>query len=370
MLNFLMVRVQKRMEESVIIGQQFVVPAYSKASLLHQPIQLEYADNAIVENESVTTVLDMPNGQSTSKPSDSSQISTLSRYAHGIVEFVDSGNSELDLVGIVVGFSIDSFIVGCKRLGYIWSVCEGGHEEEWRHSIAPIPADKLIDLMDAAQADLDLLTQDGSVLPTSGELIPDSDIVNSDTDDCKEDSVDFEKEVEATFLRAVHENIEQDHVIIDVNSLRYVPYIPVFCKLYHCSLSSSWIEVVIKFEEMCVESTKEFAPLFAQILHLLYDKDILSEDAIISWASEKEGADESDKVFLKQSETFILIRPQALERMKKHELSCNQRTIQRSRPLMEAKRISQLGTPFNQSDQFLKEGWSMAWQMRTFLSTI
>ncbi|KAJ0014641.1 hypothetical protein Pint_20620 [Pistacia integerrima] len=65
------------------------------------------------------------------------------------------------------------------------------------------------------------------------------------------------------------------------------------------------IEVILKFEEICLESAKEFSPLFARILHLLYDKDILEEDAILRWAAEKEGADESDKIFVKQSEKFI-----------------------------------------------------------------
>ncbi|MQL83958.1 hypothetical protein Taro_016459 [Colocasia esculenta] len=42
-----------------------------------------------------------------------------------------------------------------------------------------------------------------------------------------------------------------------------------------------------------------------QILVLLYDQDVLTEDAILAWAREKEGADESDKVLLQQSESFI-----------------------------------------------------------------
>lgn len=65
------------------------------------------------------------------------------------------------------------------------------------------------------------------------------------------------------------------------------------------------IEVILKFEEMCLESTKEYSPIFVQILHLLYDKEIIQEEAILNWASEKEGADESDKIFVKQSEKFI-----------------------------------------------------------------
>lgn len=51
-----------------------------------------------------------------------------------------------------------------------------------------------------------------------------------------------------------------------------------------------------------------FAPADLQILHILYDKDILQEDAILRWADEKEGADESDKVFVRQSEKFIQVR--------------------------------------------------------------
>jgi translation initiation factor eIF-2B subunit epsilon len=40
---------------------------------------------------------------------------------------------------------------------------------------------------------------------------------------------------------------------------------------------------------------------------MLYDIDVVSEDAINAWASEKQYADESDKVFLKQSEKFIQV---------------------------------------------------------------
>jgi hypothetical protein len=42
-------------------------------------------------------------------------------------------------------------------------------------------------------------------------------------------------------------------------------------------------------------------------LPILYDKDVVSEDAIMRWAEEKEHADESDKIFVKQSEAFIQV---------------------------------------------------------------
>ena len=44
-----------------------------------------------------------------------------------------------------------------------------------------------------------------------------------------------------------------------------------------------------------------------QILPYLYDKEVVSEDAILRWAEEKENADESDKVFVKQSDAFIQV---------------------------------------------------------------
>ncbi|KAA8536938.1 hypothetical protein F0562_029416 [Nyssa sinensis] len=304
----------------VVIGQQFVVPAYSKVSLLQQPTkqdsdeELEYADNSsgIVEIPSTTSTSDMLNGELTSKSSET-QCWAASE-------------------------------VGTGGVGYIWSLIEGGHEEEWRHSVAPIPADKLAEVIQAMNDDLEI--SDASVLPPSGELKPDSvsnDTDNDDVEYIRDDSVYFEKEVEATFLRAVHENVNEDHVILEVNSLRlsynmtsadcagaiFYSVMKLALDTPHSSTSelcrivanvtTTWqkllkyylpsldeeIEVILKFEEMCLESAKEFSPLFAQTLHLLYEKDILQEEAILNWASEKEGADDADKVFVKQSEKFI-----------------------------------------------------------------
>lgn len=76
------------------------------------------------------------------------------------------------------------FEVGAGGAGYIWSPSEG-RKEEWRHSVAPIPADKLADLRKAYD-DLDLTNLD--VNPT-----PNLDITSDpDTEDPMDD---FEKEV-------------------------------------------------------------------------------------------------------------------------------------------------------------------------------
>ncbi|XP_040999622.1 translation initiation factor eIF-2B subunit epsilon isoform X2 [Juglans microcarpa x Juglans regia] len=304
----------------VVIGQQFVVPSYSKVSLHEQPIkqdsdeELEYADNSsgIGEFASIAGTVDKSNGVMSSQLSEEQCQPT----------------DELGTGGI----------------GYVWSICEGSHEEEWRHSIAPIPADKLAEAMQTTEDDLELITQDGSVLPASGELKLDSiDSDDVDIEDSRDDSIDFEKEVEATFLRAVLENIKEDHVILEVNSLRlsynklfadcagaiFYSMMKLALETPHTSASelcnnavsviTKWkkllksylndideqIEVILTFEEMCLESAKEFFPVFAKILWHLYDKDIIQEEAVLKWDDEKKDADDSDKVFVKQSEKFI-----------------------------------------------------------------
>ncbi|GJM87206.1 hypothetical protein PR202_ga03138 [Eleusine coracana subsp. coracana] len=64
------------------------------------------------------------------------------------------------------------------------------------------------------------------------------------------------------------------------------------------------MEMLLKFEEICQEITKEFSPTFAKILPFLCG-EIASEDAILRCAEEKEYADKSNKLFLKQPEAFI-----------------------------------------------------------------
>ncbi|KAL1569435.1 translation initiation factor eIF-2B subunit epsilon isoform X2 [Salvia divinorum] len=297
----------------VIIGQNFVVPAYSKVSLLQQPVkqdsdeELEYADNSSGNIEI-----------------------TLPNTADVLEEELRTEVSDLQIQAA-------SEVGGA---GFIWSVGEKGLEEEWRHSVAPISADRLVEIIKSAADELDISNAESNILPPSGELGLDS---GNESDDGRDDLTHFENEVEATFLRAIHENVEEDHIILEVNSLRlsynlastdcagalfyammkYAVDTPhgsagellkitdgvigkweKLLKYYLLSLDEE-IEVILKFEEMCLESTKEYANLFSQILHLLYDKDILQEDGILRWESEKEQADESDKVFVKKAEKFL-----------------------------------------------------------------
>ncbi|KAK9919652.1 hypothetical protein M0R45_028238 [Rubus argutus] len=300
----------------VVIGQQFIVPSYSKVSLLPQPTkqdsdeELEYADNStgIAEISSLTHTLDKSNGEIVNEQQETQRWPT----------------SEL----------------GTGGAGYVWSVCEGGHDEEWRHSVAPIPAEKLAEVIQAVEDDLEF-AQDGSSLPPSGELKLDSN--DSDYDEESRDDSYFENEVEATFLRAVDENIKVEHVVLEVNSLRlssnkqtadcagaiFYSMMKLALETPHNSASelvqattkviTNWkgllkyylsdideeIEVIMKFEDMCLESAKEFSPVFDKILYLLYDQEVIREEAILRWDDEKREADESDRIFVRQAETFI-----------------------------------------------------------------
>ncbi|PSC74700.1 Translation initiation factor eIF-2B subunit epsilon [Micractinium conductrix] len=70
--------------------------------------------------------------------------------------------------------------------------------------------------------------------------------------------------------------------------------------------SDDQVELLLTFEEYCEEegdfSSGEngsvFAPLFPQVVKLCYDQDLLSEEAILDWAHEKEHAGEEDRRFV------------------------------------------------------------------------
>ncbi|KAH7669778.1 translation initiation factor eIF-2B subunit epsilon protein [Dioscorea alata] len=304
----------------VEVGQKLVIPAYSKVSVLPQPCkqdsdeELEYADatSGVIESPSITSVANARNQ--------------------------DLLSDMLDVPGS------DANKVGISGVGYIWSVSEAEHDEEWRFSIAPIPKEKLEKFSHSAHDDNDEVNHDESSIPASGELIPDSDGTDFDggVGEDYRDSADFENEVEATFRRALA-GVDVQNVILEISSLRLsynMSHADCAGALFYAIMKSAsdisysnntelsantkmeinkWknllknyiksqdeeIEVIMKFEEICLETIREFRPLFTDILHHLYEEDIITEDAILSWENEKQGADESDKIFVKQAEHFI-----------------------------------------------------------------
>ncbi|PAN08511.2 hypothetical protein PAHAL_1G441300 [Panicum hallii] len=283
---------------NVEVGKNVGVPAHSKVSLLPQPSnedsdeELEYADTNSGVTESPPFSSMRSNGDQATVPSED-----------------ESGTFEIGTCGVV---------------GYIWTSGDTGILEEWRQSIAPIPKEKLEELQHAVSED------DGS-----------EDESNNPTQPDKDDSSDIA--VEETFQRALGGGVNRDNLILEINGLRLAYSLQhadcagaVFYSVMKSALVAAqstndtllkttaealgkWkdllrnytktvdeeMEILLKFEEMCQETTKEFSPLFSKILPFLYDTEVVSEDAIMRWAEEKEHADESDKVFVKQSEAFI-----------------------------------------------------------------
>lgn len=88
--------------------------------------------------------------------------------------------------------------LGVGGVGHIWSVCESGHEDKWRHSVAPIPEDKLAEITQATDDDQELLTKDGNALSHLEELKSNSDSDDVDNEDLRDDYSYFEKEVSDT----------------------------------------------------------------------------------------------------------------------------------------------------------------------------
>ncbi|XP_025828040.1 translation initiation factor eIF-2B subunit epsilon isoform X2 [Panicum hallii] len=296
---------------NVEVGKNVGVPAHSKVSLLPQPSnedsdeELEYADTNSGVTESPPFSSMRSNGDQATVPSED-----------------ESGTFEIGTCGVV---------------GYIWTSGDTGILEEWRQSIAPIPKEKLEELQHAVSEDDG--SEDESNNPTQPDKDDSSDIAVEDDDPFSK----FEKEVEETFQRALGGGVNRDNLILEINGLRLAYSLQhadcagaVFYSVMKSALVAAqstndtllkttaealgkWkdllrnytktvdeeMEILLKFEEMCQETTKEFSPLFSKILPFLYDTEVVSEDAIMRWAEEKEHADESDKVFVKQSEAFI-----------------------------------------------------------------
>ncbi|GBG77156.1 hypothetical protein CBR_g23483 [Chara braunii] len=73
------------------------------------------------------------------------------------------------------------------------------------------------------------------------------------------------------------------------------------------------VEMLLALEEVCMDGPpgttrgglRSFGPIFVNVLELLYNTGLVREESILTWEEEKKGAVESDRVFVKQCETFL-----------------------------------------------------------------
>ncbi|KAL3691739.1 hypothetical protein R1sor_005390 [Riccia sorocarpa] len=304
----------------VVIGEDFTVPAYSKISLVLQrheeensDEELEYAEAASgVTGSSPSPLYDGMNGSQTD---DGEETPQSPRW--------------------------DPLQVGLGGAGYKWST---GQDDEWRHSVAPIPPEKIKEIVAREEeAELEDAARDMTTSSRKDNVEEQPEDDDDEDADEEDDSLFFDKEVEALFSRAVTGESSAENVVLEVNSLK-LAYDRSFSDcagaMFRALLNLAaqgpqttsrellqntkqvllqWgpllrrflkhqddeMEVLLVFEEICTEDKKEYAPVFASVLQELYDKDVISEEAIIAWASEKQHGDEADKIFVKQCERFI-----------------------------------------------------------------
>lgn len=96
-----------------------------------------------------------------------------------------------------------SFVqVGVTGAGHKWSIKEGGEEEEWRHSVAPIPLGRIQEIMlREEQLEIEAAVQDdGTVVGGQTEADPEVD----DEDLGLEDDFDKEVGIYSTLVATLH----------------------------------------------------------------------------------------------------------------------------------------------------------------------
>ncbi|MCO5600458.1 hypothetical protein L7F22_054571 [Adiantum nelumboides] len=185
---------------NVVIGKNFSVPFYSKISLIAQPTEedssdeeLEYVEAASGTTESPQKVIEV--GQESSNGSGS------------ILEVENPSNT-------IVWEEAE---VGASGAGFRWSMKDTSQEDEWRYSVAPIPAEKIEEMrFKEEQADLDDADQDAGVATGIEEEEEEVDNVKKKRD--------FEKEAEETFRRLFLEGVPESNVILEVKALRLASY--------------------------------------------------------------------------------------------------------------------------------------------------
>jgi eIF4-gamma/eIF5/eIF2-epsilon len=87
---------------------------------------------------------------------------------------------------------------------------------------------------------------------------------------------------------------------------RQVELLSVCLSAVKCAVAAQ-VELLLTFEEYCGEEEEfagerggAFGAVFPQVLKQLYDGEIVSEEALLCWADEKQHADVEEQLFLQK----------------------------------------------------------------------
>lgn len=84
----------------------------------------------------------------------------------------------------------------------------------------------------------------------------------------------------------------------------------------HLAFSYTQINLLLAFEEYCVEGDgrgEAFQAVVTQVFSLLYDAEVVSEEAFVAWSEEKQQADEAERRFLELAQPFLTWLDEAAE---------------------------------------------------------
>jgi len=339
-----------------VIGAGHQLPMYSRVSLHRQP--------ASEDVDSSDDELEYSNAGGAGGGDNGAEAGELSVAQLAAVEAAKAGQPPPP-----VGWEWDASDVGVGGAGYRWEprpgdeewrfslapATGGGLAEQWEDD----PWEEELSLLRKASS-VDKEVAGGAAAGGGGE--------EDDEDDEDEDAAReawFRREVTETFLRCIKNGYEESNIVVELQGLklaenrtfadlaRYVltallglslPAPPETAKEYRALYPAEapegsgkllgsakprlakWapmlrrflkndddqVEVLLTLEDFCAEEDVfaasgggRYTPIFAQVLHALYDNDVLSEDAVLAWAEEKGGAEEGDKKFLNLAKPFI-----------------------------------------------------------------
>lgn len=331
-----------------VIGAGHQVPAHTRISLC----QSQNNQSSMVDEDVEYSAA----GQIAASPNSASPISSQQRGQRGGVPgpkgiAKEAAKALAQGKAPEVAVEFDEEVVGTGGAGFAWP-SPLDLQEQRLHSISLPP--------NPPQYTWDSDSDEGSIADVQQDHM---EPVVQDTEAL------FKKEVSETFLRCVKMGYDQDLAVIELNGLKIaedrtfadcarhvfasildlcLPP-PALCKSEYHNLYQStvpdiqsqagrgellqrlssklkeWapllqrflksqdeqVELLLTLEEYCEEERDHtahghcFEAVFQQVVKLLYDDDIIEEDAVLVWADEKQMAEEDERKYLKKAAAFI-----------------------------------------------------------------
>lgn len=337
----------------VVIDRQHTVPAHSRISLCQQLVHQATLSEDELEYASTPVARPLDSG------SDDSDDEERRVVGEKPLPHILRAAEALSTGGIPEqAVAFDTEHVGTMGAGFLWKVTDA---DEWRHhSLTPPPPplaleEEVLELMETAALTEEPSNaesvEDGPAAPTEPHfktevaetylrcvkehISHDNVVIELNGLKIAEDKTfaDCARYMFTTMLGlclpappTVQKMYRSLYISSDVDAAskegriellrRAIERLTTWQDLLHKFLKSDddQVELLLTLEEFCgeegdYEGTGErgaaFSDIFPQLLHKLYDLDIISEEAVLKWAAEKEHAEEDEKIYLRKAQPFL-----------------------------------------------------------------